>query len=102
MCLALTTCCMYCLWCPPSLQSPVQFEYVELHYTDAAGDEAVFRASPEHGIMLPAAAINPANPQAVPSPGNVKAMSKVVVGDLVAVRTSDGKWYTAPVTSITR
>ena len=80
----------------------MQFEYVQLHYTNAAGEEAVFRASPEHGIMLPAAAINPANPKDVPGTGNVKAMGTVVVGDLVAVTTNDGKWYTAPVTSITR
>jgi hypothetical protein len=61
------------------LQGPVQFEYVQLHYTTADGEAGVFRASPEHGIMLPTTAIDPANPQAVPGTGAVKSMSKVKV-----------------------
>lgn len=78
--------------------------YVHMHYTDAAGKPAVLRATAGHLIYTAGQTIAPAASAATLTPGAAtKRADAVVVGDLLAVQSTDGAgFYTAQVTRITR
>ena len=62
------------------MQRAALYEYVNLHYTKEDRSAGVFRASPNHGMIMPSQAILASNPQVAPGPGTLKAMSDVQVG----------------------
>jgi len=78
------------------------YEYINLRYIKDDLSEGLFRASPNHGIILPAQAISPSNPLPAPGPGTIKPMTSVQVGDRVAVANANRMFYTANVISIQR
>ena len=62
-----------------TLQAPVGFEYVNLHYAAADGSARKLRASPNHAIIIPSTAIPQSSPQATLGPGTFKRMELVQV-----------------------
>ena len=65
------------------MQKQTFYEYINLHFTKDDGSQGVFRASPNHGIILPAQAIPHTNPQAAPGPGPLKQMRRVQVAGVL-------------------
>ena len=60
------------------------YTYIKLHYIKQDGSKGVFRASPNHGIILPTDPIPANSPVAAPGLGAFKPMSKVQVSRLAA------------------
>jgi hypothetical protein len=85
--------------------SAKESRFVTLHYSSSSEDgskQQTFRATREHLAFVASAAVPVDASSPAPPRGLAKRMDSVAVGDLLAVRSADGKsFYTAAVTAVT-